>query len=135
LKIQCCHLRLPRYWEGKIGEIIIWGQPLTGAETAGIQAFLYKKWISLADLDSPLASTIWGDVTTSTSDIDPSRQLLIMLNPTTGQFRIQATGVDHWQLFVTDIQGRLLWQQKGSGSAIPADLNRFRNGIFLVQLA
>lgn len=122
------------YWEGKIGEIIIWDRALTPAETQGIHAFLYKKWISMADLESTRVPVEWGNVSTGIDELEPSRQLLLSPNPTSGIMNIQATGIADWHCMIHDLQGRLLWQQKGSGSSLSVDLSGLRNGVYLVQL-
>lgn len=122
------------YWEGKVGEIIIWDRPLTSAQTKGVHAFLYEKWISLADLESSRTAVEWGSISTNTAEIVPSRQLRLHPNPTSGLVQIQATGLQVWQLNIFDLQGRMLWQQKGSGNMISVDMSTFENGIYLVQL-
>ena len=122
------------YWEGKIGEIITWNRALSPEETQGIHAFLYKKWISMADLESNRVPVDWGNISTDINDLEPSRQLLLSPNPTSGIINIQATGIEDWHCLIHDLQGRLLWQQKGSGSSLSIDLSSLRNGVYLVQL-
>ena len=41
-------------WEGKIGELLLYDRALTQTEMLAASAYLRTKWISTADLESPL---------------------------------------------------------------------------------
>ena len=49
------------YWEGKLGELIIFDRVLDEGDLKGLHAHLRSKWISTADLDSPRAKVEWSD--------------------------------------------------------------------------
>lgn len=47
-------------WEGKLGELIVWDVALTDTQIQGVNEFLRKKWLSIADLESPRLEVSWG---------------------------------------------------------------------------
>ena len=52
---------IDEYWEGKIGELIVFDKELNDAELKGIHAYMRKKWLSTADLASPRTKATWID--------------------------------------------------------------------------
>ena len=49
------------YWEGKLGELIVWDATLTDDQIKGVNEYLRKKWLSTADLESPRVRAAWGE--------------------------------------------------------------------------
>jgi hypothetical protein len=58
------------YWEGKIGEVIVWDVALTDAQIRGVNEFLKKKWLYIAELESPRLRVSWGTDHISDTDND-----------------------------------------------------------------
>ena len=56
---------IDEYWEGKIGELIVFDKELNDDELEGIHAYMRKKWLSTADLASPRTKVSWLDENTS----------------------------------------------------------------------
>jgi len=52
---------IDEYWEGKIGEFIVFDKELNDNELKGIHAYMRKKWLSTADLASPRTKVSWID--------------------------------------------------------------------------
>lgn len=77
------------HWEGKIGELISYDRSLTNAEMKGASAYLRKKWISIADLESPRRVLEWdGIILEVETDLVTIPAVCISPNPTTTHFSV-----------------------------------------------
>lgn len=45
--------RTDTHWSGAVGEMLVYGGPLTDAERLGVEEYLRRKWRSSFDLERP----------------------------------------------------------------------------------
>ena len=69
------------HWEGKIGEILFYEDPLDIEELVGISEFLRKKWMSTADLESIRTPIAWNGATLNTYDLESRFNIQVVPNP------------------------------------------------------
>ncbi len=48
--------RTDTHWSGAVGEMLVYGGPLTEAERIGVEEFLRRKWRTSFDLERPAGS-------------------------------------------------------------------------------
>ncbi len=105
------------HWEGKIGEIILYDRALTQEEMEGASAYLRQKWMSVADLQSPVRVLQWdGILLQEATIIRDLKEVLIYPNPTTGEFRIEGMG-ERYTVQLIDSKGNRV-KQYAAGSQV-----------------
>lgn len=68
-------------WEGKLGELLLWDYALSDEEMLGVSEFLRKKWMSVADLESPKVPIFW-EAAVQNQTILPNSEISFFPNPT-----------------------------------------------------
>lgn len=91
------------HWEGKIGEILFYENPLETEDLVGISEFLRKKWISTADLESVRTPVAWNGATLNTSDFESGLNIHITPNPVGDHAILFIDGSDKGQIAALDI--------------------------------
>ena len=120
-------------WEGKIGEIILYDRALSPAEMEGASAYLRKKWLSVADLESPRKELYWDGIVISveeeSQDMEP---LIIYPNPATDHFKID--GLDgSYTVQLHDSAGRLLKRYAPKSAVF--DIHDLPAGLYFVKVS
>jgi hypothetical protein len=105
------------HWEGKIGELILYDRPLSEMEMKGVSEFLRKKWISVADLESPRRELQWdGMILDVERDPTLGSKISVFPNPTSGQFNLQ--GIDgHQSVSLLNSTGSLIRSFSNDGGS------------------
>ncbi|MEZ4919636.1 MAG: T9SS type A sorting domain-containing protein [Saprospiraceae bacterium] len=76
------------YWEGKLGELILYKNALTEEEVLGVSEYLRQKWISTAELESPRTAVQFGTSSESTSTAN-ELDLILSPNPATNHLTVR----------------------------------------------
>jgi hypothetical protein len=120
------------HWEGKIGELVLYDRDLTSEEMKGVSEFLRKKWISVADLESPKRELVWDGIIL---DVEPNEfdplQIKVFPNPATDQFTIHGMEKDD-VVQLLDISGKYIRDLNNQGSI--ESIATYPNGIYFIKI-
>ncbi len=94
------------HWEGNIGELLLWDHALSDDEMIGISEYLRKKWISIADLESPRRPVFWEDPSNSTNE-ESKNPIKVFPNPATDYIEIQGMK-NTSEIQIVNLEGRVL---------------------------
>ena len=121
-------------WEGKLGELILWDHALTNSEMEGVSEYLRKKWISLADLESPKTQIQWGEIVVSTKpSLDPDYAITFFPNPVNDILEIQGLrGAEGVQILGLD--GRVYQSIISNAGSMVVNIHSLPPGIYLLQV-
>jgi hypothetical protein len=121
------------HWEGKIGELILYNRALTEIEMKGASEFLRKKWISVADLESPKRALEWDGIIL---DVEPDyfnvSKIKVYPNPTSDQFVISGIE-DNWTVQLLDASGKYIRDVNKNDNW--QSIEHFPNGIYFIKIS
>ncbi len=121
------------HWEGKIGELILYDRPLTEAEMKGVSEFLRKKWISVADLESPRRELLWDGIILSVEpDYFSVSNINVYPNPTKGHFTLSGIEED-WMVHLLDASGKFIQEINYNSNA--HSITSLPDGIYFIKIA
>ena len=118
------------HWEGKVGELILYDRDLTQTEMEGASEYLRKKWISMADLESPRRVLHWDGMALDVDAVE-EQKVVIYPNPTFGEFVI--SGLDGvYTIQILDRSGTLI--ESFTSKSGQLDIHHLPSGVYFVKM-
>jgi hypothetical protein len=119
-------------WEGKLGELLLWDHALSDEEMLGVSEFLRKKWISVADLESPKVPIFW-EATVQNQTIVPSSEITFYPNPTENIVTIENlpnTG----SIQILNLNGQLIARKIFHSDRCMLQLDNLASGTYILRI-
>ena len=122
------------HWEGKIGELILYDKALSQSEMEGVSEYLRKKWISVADLESPRKTLNWDGMLLDVNNASPEKNNVFLFpNPTASQFEIRGlTG--SYTIQILDASGKVLKTLTPNSNNLIIDIPELASGLYFVKI-
>ncbi|MEQ8702856.1 MAG: M64 family metallopeptidase [Phaeodactylibacter sp.] len=101
------------HWEGSIGELLFYEEPLDEEQLSGLSEYLRRKWISTADLESRRTGVSWDGMNTRTVEPESDFALQVSPNPVTDHATLlikEGSNQGVMEIYLHDAMGRILQQ-------------------------
>lgn len=121
-------------WEGKVGEILLYDKALSQTEMEGASEYLRKKWISVADLESPRKVLNWDGMTLDVEDeSSDKKEVFLFPNPTNNQFQIKGLRGDY-SVQIINASGAVLKSFNNNLNKVNIDIQDLSSGLYFVKM-